>query len=492
MLAAAVTLVPTAEAAFPGENGKIAFVSYRYGNAEIHTVNPDGTANANVTNHPARDTEPAWSPDGKKIAFTSNRVDPDPQTCSSCNTGIFVMDADGTNVQKLTQGMPSADSAPAWSPDGTKIAFKRRQLHTMNADGTNVQQVTTNARLPEGIYSPAWSPDGNWIAFGGVVYGEDHVYWYQWMTRPDGSDLRVINYGFDANWHPNSRTIVLDEGPAGFRFDITGGNYFSYGWFHYTAAWSPDGGKIVYTRENPTGGTYRMEMMDGADGSGNVQIVPEPVGSWRDGGPDWQPIPINGYVRPKGASPVEFSLVPAYQPCTAPNRTHGPPLAFDSCAPPQRTQGQLTVGTADSNQRPTKSVSIIRMGVLAGSPSTPADEADIRLYGTVNDVRLASDLSDYTGNLEARIEVRITDKDNTPHPGGPGAATTQDLTYSFPIPCSATSDPAIGGDCTFDTTAEAFVPGIAKELRRSIWELGAMRVHDGAGNLFMTQGIFVP
>ena len=116
---------------------------------------------------------------------------------------------------------------------------------------------------------------------------------------------------------------------------------------------------------------------------------------------DWQPILDNAYVRPKGASPVELSLVPAYQPCSDDNRTHGPPLAFPSCAPPQRTPGELTVGTADSNQRPTKSVSIIRMGVLAGSPSTPADEADIRLYGTVNDVRLASDLSDYTGALEA-------------------------------------------------------------------------------------------
>jgi hypothetical protein len=105
---------------------------------------------------------------------------------------------------------------------------------------------------------------------------------------------------------------------------------------------------------------------------------------------------------------------------------------------------------------------------------------------------LASDLSDYTGNLEARMSLRITDKDNTPHPGGPGAATTQDLTYSFPIPCSATADATIGGDCTFDTTAEAFVPGIAEELKRSIWELGALRVHDGAGNLFMTQGVFVP
>ena len=107
-------------------------------------------------------------------------------------------------------------------------------------------------------------------------------------------------------------------------------------------------------------------------------------------------------------------------------------------------------------------------------------------------MRLASDLSDYTGTLEARMSLRITDKDNTPHPGGPGAGTTQDLTYSFPIPCTATSDTTVGGDCTFETTAEAFAPGLVKELRRSVWELGSMRVYDGAGGLFMAQGVFVP
>jgi hypothetical protein len=189
---------------------------------------------------------------------------------------------------------------------------------------------------------------------------------------------------------------------------------------------------------------------------------------------------------------MEISLVPAYRECTVPNRMHGPPLADAACAPPVRPHGLLTVGTADSNGVPTKSVSIVRIGVLAGTPSTPEDEADLRLRGTVNDVRLASDLSDYTGQLEARVTARITDKDNTPHPGGPAAATVRDFEYSFPIPCTATPDTTVGGDCTFDTTAEAFVPGLVKELRRSVWELDQLAVHDGDGNLFMKQGIFVP
>ena len=117
----------------------------------------------------------------------------------------------------------------------------------------------------------------------------------------------------------------------------------------------------------------------------------------------------------------------------------------------------------------------------------------MRLRANVTDVRLRSDLSDYTGDLEARLTIRITDKNNTPHPGGPGAATVQELTYSHPDP--------VRGDRRHDASAppasstppsRRSCPGAVKEKRRAIWELGAMRVHDGAGNLFLTQGMFVP
>jgi len=206
----------------------------------------------------------------------------------------------------------------------------------------------------------------------------------------------------------------------------------------------------------------------------------------------WLAFPDPGYPRPKSASPVQVPLVPAYNQCTSPNRTHGPPLASGSCSPPQQSSGQLTVGTPDANGQGPNSVARVWLRVQAGIPSTPADEADIGLSGSITDVRVASDLSDYTGPLEARVTLRITDKDSTPHPGGPGAATTEDIPWSFPIPCAATAAVTIGAHCTFDTTAEAFVPGIAKEGRRAIWELGQLAVHDGSGGVFMRQGIFVP
>ena len=107
-------------------------------------------------------------------------------------------------------------------------------------------------------------------------------------------------------------------------------------------------------------------------------------------------------------------------------------------------------------------------------------------------MRLRSDLADYTGSLSVRLTLQITDRDNTPNPGGPGAGTVQELTHSHPLPCAGTADATVGSVCQFVTTVEALVPGAVKELTRAIWELERIQVHDGAGNLFMTQGLFVP
>ncbi len=123
--------VGTAQAAFPGTNGKIAFSSVRDGNLEIYVMNPDGTNQTNLTNNAAEDFEPAWSPDGTKIAFTSRR---------DGNYEVHVMNADGSNPVNLTNNS-AQDGEPAWSPDGTKIAFTslrsgNYETYVMNADGS--------------------------------------------------------------------------------------------------------------------------------------------------------------------------------------------------------------------------------------------------------------------------------------------------------------------------------------------------------------------
>src|SRR5918992_547253 len=139
------SMSPPAHSTFPGENSKIAFSSDRDGNnTEIYVMNADdGSGQTNISNNPAREYYPGWSPDGEKIAFTSDR---------DGNTEIYVMNADdGTNTTRLTH-ISAIDDEPRWSPDGKKIAFvsTRDQISTeiyvMNADdGSGQTRLTYNS-----------------------------------------------------------------------------------------------------------------------------------------------------------------------------------------------------------------------------------------------------------------------------------------------------------------------------------------------------------
>jgi hypothetical protein len=208
----------------------------------------------------------------------------------------------------------------------------------------------------------------------------------------------------------------------------------------------------------------------------------------------------SAYPTPKGASPLRASLVPAYEECTNPNRTHGEPLDSPSCNPPVQESGHLTVGTRDANGRVANSIGYVRFAVRPGDPlTTSEDEADVALDFKVTDVRNNGDLLDYTGELEATTAVRITDRDNG---AGSAAGTVADFPYAFTVPCSATTDTSVGSTCSLTTTADSLVPGTMKEGMRSIWEFGQLAVLDGgtdglastgAGNtLFARQGVFVP
>jgi hypothetical protein len=206
----------------------------------------------------------------------------------------------------------------------------------------------------------------------------------------------------------------------------------------------------------------------------------------------------SGYPRPKGATPVRVSLVPAYEECTNASSTHGAPLSMPSCTPPTPSSDHLTVGTPDANGEAAGFTGFFRAGVIVGDPSTPSDEADLALSASLTDVRNQGDLGDYTGELEASAVVRITDRAN----GAGSAGTVTDFPYAFTVPCSATGDTAVGATCSAATTADALVPGTITEGNRSIWQLGQIQVMDGgvdgsvatsADNTpFARQGIFIP
>ena len=187
---------------------ELVFVSTIEGNFDIFRMNADGTNVVNLTQSPGANdcgcfepfsvfAQPAFSPDGDKIAFTSDLADP------GGNLDVYIMDRDGTNVQRLTTD-PAIDAEPDWSPDGTSIAFQSdrdgdMEIYLMGTDGALIDQLTQNDATD---IQPDWSPDGTRIAFISDADGFNDV----WVMNPDGSQAANLtnDEAFDErpDWQP--------------------------------------------------------------------------------------------------------------------------------------------------------------------------------------------------------------------------------------------------------------------------------------------------
>ena len=164
----------------------------------------------------------------------------------------------------------------------------------------------------------------------------------------------------------------------------------------------------------------------------------------------------------------------------------------------------MTVGTPDANGAPVNSVGSVLYKVQVGDSSNMVDDADVRIEVSSSDVRWRSDLTDYTGELQAVVDMRITDRLNSIAPPvfpPDTTGTVQDTPLSVAVPCTATESTSTGATCASVTTADAVVPGVVVEGKRSVWEFDRVNLFDGGpdgsletqdSSLFATQGVFVP
>jgi hypothetical protein len=218
------------------------------------------------------------------------------------------------------------------------------------------------------------------------------------------------------------------------------------------------------------------------------------------------------HPRPKGATPLRVSLVPAYNACTTPNRTHGPPLAFPSCNPPVQSSSAITVGTPDANGAAANMTGFVKLDVKVGVVGPP-DDSDVNITANISDVRCkagttacgnanAADGADYTGQVQGNATIRITDHYNAVAPGGgTDAATVVDIPFPVPATCANTASTSEGGLCTANTSANATVPGSVLDAKRANVEVGQITITDGGpdgqngttpNTLAFVQGIYIP
>jgi hypothetical protein len=288
LTAAAIAIGPTvpAQAAYPGDNGHIAFATGK----GIAVMPPAGGRwYTRVTYR--NDHDPAWSPDGTRIAFT--------RSTPSGPSEIYVVDSDGSNLERLTRGGGFGSAAePTWSPNGRRIAY------TWYTRSSPPQILVLRfgagppTRVARGV-EPAWSPRGNRIAYVGqapALYDPDQLLNRElWITSPRGSSHEGVYEGerpSDPDWSPDGERLALQDADAVLSVAAGGSDLRRFGRLteaiHASPAYSPDGRFVIYSL--PAYGARDRLAVENLR-TGSIREFVSPVRDWDTADPAWQTRP---------------------------------------------------------------------------------------------------------------------------------------------------------------------------------------------------------
>ena len=288
---AAVGTIGAAEATYPGtSDGRLAFGMAVDGNRDIYSVMPGGQALRRLTDDPAFDACPAYSADGRRIAWCSG---------AGSAPGVFeiwTMRQNGKDKQQVTH-LGAGAIFPDFSPDGSQIVFDGnvggvRDVYLVNVDGTGLTQLTANAGTVNGY--PAFSPDGSKIAFISDRTGLEQV----WVMNADGSNPTQLTFNAAdhdqlPDWSPDGARIAYEDDATGngdiYVMDADGTDKTRLTTDddpEFGTAWSPDGSQIAYVRIVDNDLDDRTVYVMNADGSDQHAVHPGPGSQVV---PGWQP-----------------------------------------------------------------------------------------------------------------------------------------------------------------------------------------------------------